>query len=119
MPPHKGCKSRLVTAANIILQELPIGQPRTVTQKHRPAKVLDDLTHLARRHVVFLVGAKVALYITTTRRRRFDTLFGVYADVWDAGLGYEGTHFTFADREAFVVCHKGDASHFLSSILKK
>jgi hypothetical protein len=47
-------------AANVVRQQLSIGQTRTVPQKHHPAKVLDDLAHLARHHVVSFVG--VALY---------------------------------------------------------
>jgi hypothetical protein len=48
MPPHKGCKSRLVMAADVVLQQLPVGQTRPVLQKHHPAKVLDDLDHRVR-----------------------------------------------------------------------
>ena len=69
MPPHKGCKSRLVTAADVVLQKLLIGQPRTIPQN--PAKVLDDPVYLAGCHVPSFAGAMVALYLTTTRRRRF------------------------------------------------
>ena len=75
VPPHQGCKSRLVTAAEVVLQQLPIGQPRPIPQKHRPAKVLDDLAHLAGRHVVSLVRATLALYLTTTRTGPFDAFF--------------------------------------------
>src|SRR5207244_2727538 len=84
MPPHKGCKSRLVPAADVVLQQLPIGQTRTIPQKRRPAKVLDDPVHLAGRHSLSFVGATVALHLTTTPRRRFDTLFLVERRRWPA-----------------------------------
>ena len=32
MPPHQGCKSRLVTAAKVVRQQLSIGPPRTLGQ---------------------------------------------------------------------------------------
>jgi hypothetical protein len=52
MPMHKGCKSHLIMAADVVLQQLPIGQPRPISQKHHPAKVLDDFARLAGRHVL-------------------------------------------------------------------
>src|SRR5439155_167879 len=73
MPMHKGCKSRLVTAAHVVLQQLPIGQSRTIAQN--PAKMLDDPVQFSGRHVLSFVGATTALYLNTTRRQRFDTLF--------------------------------------------
>jgi hypothetical protein len=42
MPPYKGSESRLITAANEFSQQLRVGQPRPITQQHRPVKVLDD-----------------------------------------------------------------------------
>jgi hypothetical protein len=42
MPLHKGRKSRLIATADVLLQQLPIGQPCPIFAKHRPAKVLDD-----------------------------------------------------------------------------
>src|SRR5262249_21432521 len=84
MPLHKGCKSRHVTTADVVFQQLPIGPTRTIPQKHRPAKVLDDTAHLADRHALSLVGATVALHLTTTARRRFDTLFLEEGRRWPA-----------------------------------
>src|SRR5262249_27111634 len=74
MPPHQSCQSRLFATAEVDVQELPIGQPRLFPQKHRPAEMLDHVTHLAGRHVVSLVRPSVALYLTTTRSRPFDAL---------------------------------------------
>ena len=56
MPSHKGRKSRLVAAANVVRKQLPIGQARTIPQKDHPAKVLDDLAHLIGRHLLSFVG---------------------------------------------------------------
>jgi hypothetical protein len=52
VPPHQGRQSVLVAAADVILKELPIGQSRPIPQKHGPAKVLDDLAHLAVGHFI-------------------------------------------------------------------
>ena len=52
MPTHQGFESRLITAADVVRQQLPIGQPGAIPQKHGPAKALDDPTHLAGRHVL-------------------------------------------------------------------
>jgi uncharacterized protein (TIGR02996 family) len=76
MPPHQGCQSRLVTTAEVVHQQLPIGQPRPLAQKHRPAQVLENLAHLAVRHGVSLVQATLALYGTITRTGSFDAFFG-------------------------------------------
>jgi hypothetical protein len=54
MSAHQGCNSGFVTAAEVVLQQLPIGQPSPITHKHGPAKVLDDLAHLAGRHLILL-----------------------------------------------------------------
>ena len=51
MPLNNGRKCRLVTTADVVLQQLPIGQSCPIPQKHRPAKVLDDLAHLVGRHL--------------------------------------------------------------------
>jgi hypothetical protein len=60
-----GCNSRIFSAAEEALQQLPIGQPCPIAQKHRPAKVLDDLTHLAVRHVPsWVAGASRPIKIT-------------------------------------------------------
>src|SRR5262245_40464954 len=70
VPTHKGRKSRLVLAADVVRQQLLIGQPSPVLQKHRPAKVLDDPVHLAHRrvpHRIFL--ALLAFSLTTTGTR--------------------------------------------------
>jgi hypothetical protein len=55
MPQHKGCKSRPIVAAYVVLQQLPIGQTRTIPQKRRPTKVLYDPAHLAGRHALSFV----------------------------------------------------------------
>src|SRR5262245_32302308 len=71
MPSHQNRQRRLVTTAEVVLQQLSIGQPCPVAQPH-PAKVLDHLAHLAGRHFVSLVKAKLALYGITTRTGPFD-----------------------------------------------
>ena len=48
MPPHKGGKSRRVTTAGVVLQQLLIGPSSPIPQKHRPAKVLDNPAQLVR-----------------------------------------------------------------------
>src|SRR5262249_45751598 len=58
MPMHQGCKSRLVTAADVVRQQFLIGQPPTVSQKHPPSKVLEYPPHLAGRHVLSFVGRR-------------------------------------------------------------
>src|SRR5262249_42342100 len=75
MPAHQGGQRRLVPAAEVVLQQLPIGQARPTPQKHGPAQVLEDLARLACRHVVSLGEAKLAFYLTTTRTGLFDPLF--------------------------------------------
>src|SRR5579864_8850031 len=85
MPLHKGRKSRLVTTADVVLQQLPIGQPYAIPQKHRPAKVLDNPAQLSGRHIASLVAAKLALYLTTTGSRPFDPPFLAEARGW-AGI---------------------------------
>jgi hypothetical protein len=54
MPTHQGFHGRLVTTADVFLQQLRIGQPRPILEKCCPAKVLEDLAPLAGRHVVSL-----------------------------------------------------------------
>src|SRR5207245_2118492 len=36
MPPHQGCKSRFLTAVEVVLQQLPIGPLRPISQQHSP-----------------------------------------------------------------------------------
>src|SRR5581483_5878257 len=55
MPQHEGFQRRLVPAAEEGFQQLPIGHPRPAPQQYRPAKLADDLAHLAGRHVIALV----------------------------------------------------------------
>jgi hypothetical protein len=62
MPMHEGRKGRLVTAAEVVLQQLPVGQPRTVPQQQRPAEVQHDLARLAARHALSFTVAPIALY---------------------------------------------------------
>jgi hypothetical protein len=56
--PHQQLQGPSVTVAEVALQQLPIGQPRPVLQKHGPAKVLDDLAHRARRHSSCFLGGR-------------------------------------------------------------
>jgi hypothetical protein len=49
MPSHEGCKSRLVTAADVVIQQLPIGLSGAIAQN--PAKVMDDSAQLSGHHV--------------------------------------------------------------------
>src|SRR5262245_15088392 len=79
MPMYEGCKSRFFVPADVVLQQLPIGQPRPIAQQHRPAKVRDDLADLVDRHVVSLVRATPALYRTITRTESFDAFFWLRA----------------------------------------
>jgi hypothetical protein len=65
----------LFTPADVVREQLPIGQPRPIAQKHCPAEVLDDLVPLAGRHVVSLVRLPRALYLTTARAGPFDAFF--------------------------------------------
>jgi hypothetical protein len=62
-------------AADVVLQQLPIGQRCCIAQKHSPAKVRYGLAPRAGRHVLPFVMTAIGLCLTTTRRRRFDTLF--------------------------------------------
>jgi hypothetical protein len=76
MPLDKNGKGRRITAIDEVIQQLSISQNTPVPQKHRPAKVAEDLAHLAGRHVVSLVGRnarRLPLIITATTG--FDTLF--------------------------------------------
>jgi hypothetical protein len=57
MPPHEGRESRLITPADEVFQQLPIGQTRSLSEKDRPAKVLDDPAYSAGRHLDFLANA--------------------------------------------------------------
>jgi hypothetical protein len=57
MPPHKGRKSRRITAAEEVFQQLPIGQARSLLEKDGLAKVLEDPAYSAGRHLDFLAGS--------------------------------------------------------------
>jgi hypothetical protein len=57
MPPHEGRQSRPIMAADEVFQQLPIGQTRSVSEKDRPAKVLDDSADSAGRHLDFLANS--------------------------------------------------------------
>src|SRR5258708_6340483 len=74
MPLHQCREGRLVTAADVVGQELAIGPSSADSQKRPLANVLHDLAGLAGRHVSSFVGATVALYRITTRSGPFDTL---------------------------------------------
>jgi hypothetical protein len=54
VPPHKGRKGRLITATDEVFQQLPIGQTRSLLEKDRAAKVLDDPAYSTGRHFDFL-----------------------------------------------------------------
>ena len=86
MPLHEGRKTRLVPAADVLLQQLPIGHLRPIPQKHLPANVLDDLADRAGRHVFSFVGATIALYLNTICRRRFDTQSFALTTGWPASV---------------------------------
>jgi hypothetical protein len=85
MPLHKGCESRLVTAADVVLQQLAIGQARTVPQD--AAEVLHDPVHRAGCHVPSFAGATLTVYLITTRRRRFDTRLSLTGAADTTGCG--------------------------------
>jgi hypothetical protein len=72
MPTYEGGQSRPVMTAEIVLQQLPIGQSSPVPQKDRGVQVLDDIAHRAVRHVASLIGVSLTLYLTITRTRPFD-----------------------------------------------
>jgi hypothetical protein len=72
---HKGHKSRFVTTADVVLQQLPVGSSCSIPQKPRPAKVLDNPAPLSGRHIASLVPAKLALYFTATGSSPFDPPF--------------------------------------------
>jgi hypothetical protein len=57
MPPHEGRQSRLMTVVDEVVQQLPIGQTRSLLEKDRPAKVLDDPAYSAGRHLDFLANS--------------------------------------------------------------
>jgi hypothetical protein len=50
MPLDKGFECRRVMTAEVVLEQLSIGQSGTLTLSERPAKVLDDRIHLSGRH---------------------------------------------------------------------
>jgi hypothetical protein len=54
MPSHEGRQSRLIPVVNELFQELPVAQPRSLLEKDRPAKMLNDPAYSARRHVTSL-----------------------------------------------------------------
>src|SRR5262249_18635000 len=51
---HQDRESRLVTTADVVRQQLPVGPSRPITQ--RPAQVLEDPVQLSGRHVLPFVG---------------------------------------------------------------
>jgi hypothetical protein len=61
--------------ADEALEELIIGERCTISQKHGPAKVLDERGHRAGCHFLSFGGATDTLYLTTTRTRQSNTLF--------------------------------------------
>jgi hypothetical protein len=79
MPKHECCKSPFITMAEVVLEQFAIGQLRLVAQKHRPAKMPDDLAQLAVRDVVSHVRATLAFYCTITRTGQFDAFSWLWA----------------------------------------
>jgi hypothetical protein len=57
MPPYQGCKSRLIPAADEVFQQLSIGQTRSLVEKDRAAKVLEDPAYSAGCHLDFLINS--------------------------------------------------------------
>src|SRR5262249_55080586 len=66
MPPHQGYKRPFVTAADVVLEQLPIVQPRRIPPKHSPANMLDDLARLASRHLLLFPPSAAPLSSTLT-----------------------------------------------------
>jgi hypothetical protein len=91
MPLHKGRKSHLVTTADVVLQQLLIGQSCPIPHKRRPAKVLDKPAQLSGRHITSLVTAKLVLYLTTTGSGPFDPPFLAHARGWPANQPLQQT----------------------------
>src|SRR5438045_804445 len=75
MPLHKGRQSRLVTTAEVVLQQLPIGPSCPIPQKHRPAKVLDNLAQLSSRHVPSFGGLGHLSTLLLPARAQIDPCF--------------------------------------------
>src|SRR5437879_2818426 len=86
MPIHQGLEGRLVTAADEVLQQSPIAKPSTIAQQRRPAKVVDDLTHLPGRHVVSLEGRSSRSTLLLPAQGRLMHVFG-----WGPGIAGEPT----------------------------
>jgi hypothetical protein len=57
MPPHEGRESCLITAVDEVFQQLSIGQTRSILEKDRPAKVLDDPAYSTGCHRDFLANS--------------------------------------------------------------
>jgi hypothetical protein len=51
VPPHQGRKRGLLSAAEVGLQQLPVGQSGPIPPQHGPAKILQGLAHPAGLHV--------------------------------------------------------------------
>jgi hypothetical protein len=56
MTTHKGGEGGIVPLLDEAPKQLPIGHPGLIPQKHRPAKVPDDLAHLTCRHAPTFAG---------------------------------------------------------------
>src|SRR5260370_10746355 len=68
MPQHQGGERRLVTTAEVVLHQLPIGAPCPVAP-HRPAKVLDNPVQLFGGHVRSLGGFASSRILVPARLR--------------------------------------------------
>jgi hypothetical protein len=69
MPLHEGSTRRFITAAEVVLQQLPIGQPCGLLPKNGAAKVLDDPADLAHHYLTSRAAAGVHFYPNYYRLR--------------------------------------------------
>src|SRR5262249_33501957 len=81
MPPHQGRKSRLIATADVVLQQLPIGQSRPIPQ-HHATKVLEDLARLAGRHVLSFVGRWSPAILLLPAQKEFDPRLSEMGQPW-------------------------------------
>src|SRR3984893_12533105 len=77
MPPHEDCKGGFVLPAEEGLQQLSIGQPRPVPQKHGSAKLAYYRVHQAGRHVVWSVAGLVGPLLVFAPPRPISSAFFV------------------------------------------
>src|SRR6516165_7631760 len=58
VPPHEGRKSRPVSAADVVPQQLRIGRPSPIVERHRATEELQNLAHLAGWHLIPFLGSR-------------------------------------------------------------